>query len=445
MNIFAAGARVRPRRWRCRKSSAFRPGSPAARRPAATPRPGAPRRGNRASLSARSGAHAERVPTICGSKAAAAPTHLRGAGPLARCRFARHGACGRQGNSSARASDGRFPGKGMTLGAACQGAGEGSNAPAPHVAQGRRSSNADVDASCQYVLYHLIRVGNDEPDPQAGWRGRHGHGLGDGDLAGNAGAGTDRSRFEPGRADLPRRSASLRSIDSPRSSRTRPNTVGIAPLRVRSNSGTPRERSSAAIPRVRLGCEIFISSAARAKLPWRPSAIARRMSRRSFTIASVSQARLDIGHIFRSGRLAPFFDSITPNASAEASRDGSADRSRERNDASRRLCLSGCVLLADIASAQTATRPNILVIWGDDIGWQNVSAYGMGTMGYTTPNIDRIGMEGVRFTDHYAQPSCTAGRAAFITGQYPIRSGMTTVGSPATSSACRQRRRASPR
>jgi arylsulfatase len=75
-------------------------------------------------------------------------------------------------------------------------------------------------------------------------------------------------------------------------------------------------------------------------------------------------------------------------------------------------------------------KPNILVIWGDDVGWQNVSAYGMGTMGYTTPNIDRIGTEGVRFTDHYAQPSCTAGRAAFITGQYPIRSGMTTVGQP---------------
>jgi arylsulfatase A-like enzyme len=75
-------------------------------------------------------------------------------------------------------------------------------------------------------------------------------------------------------------------------------------------------------------------------------------------------------------------------------------------------------------------RPNILVIWGDDIGWQNVSGYGMGTMGYTTPNIDRIGNEGIRFTDHYGQPSCTAGRAAFITGQYPIRSGMTTVGQP---------------
>ncbi|MCF3931829.1 arylsulfatase [Acuticoccus sp. M5D2P5] len=82
------------------------------------------------------------------------------------------------------------------------------------------------------------------------------------------------------------------------------------------------------------------------------------------------------------------------------------------------------------ALAQTPERPNILVIWGDDIGWQNVSAYGLGTMGYTTPNIDRIAEEGIRFTDHYGQPSCTAGRAAFITGQYPIRSGMTTVGQP---------------
>ncbi|HSO85069.1 MAG TPA: sulfatase-like hydrolase/transferase, partial [Draconibacterium sp.] len=75
-------------------------------------------------------------------------------------------------------------------------------------------------------------------------------------------------------------------------------------------------------------------------------------------------------------------------------------------------------------------KPNILVIWGDDVGWDNVSQYGLGIMGYTTPGIDRIGKEGVMFTDHYAQPSCTAGRASFITGQYPIRSGMTTVGSP---------------
>jgi arylsulfatase len=83
-----------------------------------------------------------------------------------------------------------------------------------------------------------------------------------------------------------------------------------------------------------------------------------------------------------------------------------------------------------ISSVFAQKKPNILVIWGDDIGWENVSAYGMGVMGYTTPNIDRIGMEGIRFTDHYAQPSCTAGRASFITGQYPIRSGMTTVGQP---------------
>jgi arylsulfatase A-like enzyme len=75
-------------------------------------------------------------------------------------------------------------------------------------------------------------------------------------------------------------------------------------------------------------------------------------------------------------------------------------------------------------------KPNILVIWGDDIGWSNLGAYSNGLMGPPTPNIDRIANEGVLFTDHYAQPSCTAGRAAFITGQYPIRSGMTTVGQP---------------
>ena len=94
------------------------------------------------------------------------------------------------------------------------------------------------------------------------------------------------------------------------------------------------------------------------------------------------------------------------------------------------LAAAASAFCASFVAAQEAERPNILVIWGDDIGWQNVSAYGMGTMGYTTPNIDRIAEEGIRFTDHYAQPSCTAGRAAFITGQYPIRTGMTTVGQP---------------
>jgi len=92
--------------------------------------------------------------------------------------------------------------------------------------------------------------------------------------------------------------------------------------------------------------------------------------------------------------------------------------------------LFGALVATQITFAADAKQPNILVIFGDDIGWQNVSAYGMGTMGYKTTNIDRIANEGIKFTDHYAQPSCTAGRAAFITGQYPIRSGMTTVAMP---------------
>jgi arylsulfatase A-like enzyme len=73
-------------------------------------------------------------------------------------------------------------------------------------------------------------------------------------------------------------------------------------------------------------------------------------------------------------------------------------------------------------------KPNIVVIWGDDVGFTNLSIYSRGVMGYRTPNIDRIGNEGAVFTDHYAHPSCTAGRAAFITGMYPIRTGLTSVG-----------------
>ena len=93
------------------------------------------------------------------------------------------------------------------------------------------------------------------------------------------------------------------------------------------------------------------------------------------------------------------------------------------------------LLAAGSASAAPSTnsgqgKPNILIIWGDDIGQFNVSAYNMGMMGYKTPNIDRIGKEGVLFTDWYGQQSCTAGRAAFITGQSPIRTGLTKVGLP---------------
>ena len=82
------------------------------------------------------------------------------------------------------------------------------------------------------------------------------------------------------------------------------------------------------------------------------------------------------------------------------------------------------------AVSHAQQKPNILVIWGDDIGGFNLSAYNQGMMGYRTPNIDRIAKEGALFTDWYGQQSCTAGRAAFVTGQSPIRTGLTKVGLP---------------
>ena len=87
-------------------------------------------------------------------------------------------------------------------------------------------------------------------------------------------------------------------------------------------------------------------------------------------------------------------------------------------------------LLLGASSAYAQDKPNIVVIWGDDIGWYNISAYNLGMMGYQTPNIDRIANEGALFTDWYGQQSCTAGRAAFLTGQSPIRTGLLKVGLP---------------
>ena len=92
--------------------------------------------------------------------------------------------------------------------------------------------------------------------------------------------------------------------------------------------------------------------------------------------------------------------------------------------------LATVAIVALSASAAAQDRPNILVIWGDDIGWFNISAYNRGMMGYKTPNIDRIANGGMLFTDAYGQNSCTAGRAAFITGQSPFRTGLLKVGLP---------------
>src|SRR5882724_6308490 len=131
-----------------------------------------------------------------------------------------------------------------------------------------------------------------------------------------------------------------------------------------------------------------------------------------------------------------------------SSRDN-RDRAKTKNgDLDRRKILLGGTTLAaafaigasapvNVAQAQpqpaptpSGQRPNILVIFGDDVGYMNVSCYGGDIMGVQTPNIDRLAREGLRLTAFYAQPSCTAGRAAFLTGQLPVRTGMTTVGTP---------------
>lgn len=95
------------------------------------------------------------------------------------------------------------------------------------------------------------------------------------------------------------------------------------------------------------------------------------------------------------------------------------------------ICTLACIAIGSAAAfaQKLPDRPNIVMIMTDDVGWFNVGIYSHGMM-VPTPNIDRIGHEGMLFTDHYAEPSCTAGRAAFITGQMPIRTGLTTVGLP---------------
>ena len=92
------------------------------------------------------------------------------------------------------------------------------------------------------------------------------------------------------------------------------------------------------------------------------------------------------------------------------------------------LFLSITMTILPAAAQQQQRRPNILVIMGDDVGWFNIGAYHQGIMSGKTPNLDRLASEGMRFTDYYAEASCTAGRANFITGELPIRTGLTTVG-----------------
>ncbi len=106
---------------------------------------------------------------------------------------------------------------------------------------------------------------------------------------------------------------------------------------------------------------------------------------------------------------------------------------------SRRGLLGFALSILFAASVHAADKkPNILIIWGDDIGFWNVSTYNQGMMGYKTPNIDRIAKEGAFFTDWYGQQSCTAGRASFITGQVGFRTGLLKVGFPVRRKAFRR-------
>ena len=90
--------------------------------------------------------------------------------------------------------------------------------------------------------------------------------------------------------------------------------------------------------------------------------------------------------------------------------------------------LAAVAVASTPAAAQQQQRPNIIFIMGDDIGWANIGVYNQGIMAGRTPNLDQLASEGMRFTDYYAEASCTAGRANFITGELPIRTGLTTVG-----------------
>lgn len=135
-----------------------------------------------------------------------------------------------------------------------------------------------------------------------------------------------------------------------------------------------------------------------------------------------------------SGRPDPKAESAKPNlAIASVSQ---SDDCAEANCCTQKLTRADQALLVShnqavaATAAQSGKKPNIVVIWGDDIGVHNISAYNHGIMGYKTPNIDRIAKEGALFTDAYAQQSCTAGRASFILGQHPFRTGLLTIGMP---------------
>jgi len=108
----------------------------------------------------------------------------------------------------------------------------------------------------------------------------------------------------------------------------------------------------------------------------------------------------------------------------------SKDIARQTRKLSTVIAVTGLLAISAVVPAIAQNKPNILVIWGDDVGQSNISAYTMGLMGFRTPNIDRIANEGMIFTDYYGEQSCTAGRSSYIMGQSVLRTGLSKVGLP---------------
>jgi len=146
-----------------------------------------------------------------------------------------------------------------------------------------------------------------------------------------------------------------------------------------------------------------------------------------------------LGYVAASGNLNPALWANVAQAPPKSTTDrGAAAQERPKSCFDGEMKAELVALAAhnqNVAEAvkQNGNKPNILVLWGDDIGIHNISAYNHGIMGYKTPNIDRIAKEGALFTDAYAQQSCTAGRASFILGQHPFRTGLLTIGMPGSS------------
>ena len=144
-------------------------------------------------------------------------------------------------------------------------------------------------------------------------------------------------------------------------------------------------------------------------------------NRSRITAAALLAVGIGLGYAASSGRM-----TLSTATAAEPTTEG---RVSGPSDADR-AAVAAHNREVQIKAEETGKQPNICIIWGDDVGRSNISAYTNGLMGYRTPNIDRVAKEGMIFTDYYAEQSCTAGRASFITGQHGMRTGLTKVGLP---------------